>query len=256
MKCPYCTSAIDDEALACPHCTRDLYLLKPLLGKIDQLEQRVKGLEAQLAAAPSADAAVPLEEDDRTPRQPVRDFLALWATPLLLLLVAHFLLVIVIDAHTLWLRIFSLLIPLPFGIALMNRRWRPLPPWSLAAFAMAGCAVLGMSGLTSLVDHTAVLPQDRREWREFAEYAASVGFSFITGMLLGRLSWRRRQHALRVEKVHGALLKLAELLTAGQEGADKIQATVKKMKDAGNSLAAAATTAAAAYTGMQSFWGH
>jgi hypothetical protein len=30
MRCPYCISEIDDAALACPHCARDLYLFKPL----------------------------------------------------------------------------------------------------------------------------------------------------------------------------------------------------------------------------------
>ena len=38
MKCPYCISAIDDAASACPHCTRDLTLLRPLLLKIETLE--------------------------------------------------------------------------------------------------------------------------------------------------------------------------------------------------------------------------
>ena len=34
MRCPYCVSDIADEALACPNCTRDLYLFKPLLERI------------------------------------------------------------------------------------------------------------------------------------------------------------------------------------------------------------------------------
>ena len=31
MQCPYCTSDINDAAVVCPVCTRDLYLIKPLL---------------------------------------------------------------------------------------------------------------------------------------------------------------------------------------------------------------------------------
>ncbi|NCW90412.1 MAG: hypothetical protein EBV73_07740, partial [Rhodocyclales bacterium] len=45
MKCPYCLSDVADEALACPHCTKDLYLFKPMM-------QRVDDLEAQLSALP------------------------------------------------------------------------------------------------------------------------------------------------------------------------------------------------------------
>ena len=38
MRCPYCVSEIDDQALACPCCAHDLYLFKSLLEKIGQLE--------------------------------------------------------------------------------------------------------------------------------------------------------------------------------------------------------------------------
>jgi hypothetical protein len=60
VRCPYCVSEIADEALACPRCTRDLYLFKPLLAKIDELEkavavagaaaERIAALEAEVAA--------------------------------------------------------------------------------------------------------------------------------------------------------------------------------------------------------------
>ena len=64
MHCPYCTSDINDAALVCPICSRDLYLFKPLLQRIAEfeklaeagkgeriqaLEARVKELEAELA---------------------------------------------------------------------------------------------------------------------------------------------------------------------------------------------------------------
>src|SRR5688572_22413954 len=60
MRCPYCVSEIDDQALACPRCARDLYLFKPLLAKIGELEktvaeqakteERIAALEQELAA--------------------------------------------------------------------------------------------------------------------------------------------------------------------------------------------------------------
>ena len=42
MHCPDCTSEISDAALVCPVCTRDLYLFKPLLQKIDALEKQLQ----------------------------------------------------------------------------------------------------------------------------------------------------------------------------------------------------------------------
>jgi hypothetical protein len=41
MKCPYCLSLVEDEAVVCKVCTRDLYLFKPLSEKIRQLEEQL-----------------------------------------------------------------------------------------------------------------------------------------------------------------------------------------------------------------------
>lgn len=268
MKCPYCISDISDEALACPHCARDLYLFKPLLEKIAALEERfkaqpdpdallarIKELETRLEeathAAPAAEAA------DAAPRPPMArliEWASLWAIPLALLLVAHGLITVVYDLNTLYLRVVSLLIPLPFGFTLMARGRHSFVATLAAAFGMALLAVLGMSWVTGLVDHTPVLPQGMREWREFIEYAASVGFSYMTGMLLGRMLWRRRQ-AARSRGVQGLALKLAKLVSNPQETADKLQATAKKLSELGGSLSAAGASVAAAYTGLQGFLG-
>lgn len=46
MNCPYCLSDVSEEAYVCKTCSRDLYLFKPLMAK-------VADLESQLAAVPS-----------------------------------------------------------------------------------------------------------------------------------------------------------------------------------------------------------
>ena len=47
MKCPYCLSLVEDEAVVCKVCTRDLYLFKPMLEKIRTLEEKVKTQQSQ-----------------------------------------------------------------------------------------------------------------------------------------------------------------------------------------------------------------
>jgi len=62
MRCPYCVSEIADEALACPRCARDLYLFKPLLEKLAQLEKTVAE-QAKAAAANSETRIAALEKE-------------------------------------------------------------------------------------------------------------------------------------------------------------------------------------------------
>jgi len=261
MKCPYCTSEVADETLACQHCTRDLHLIKALWQRIAELEQKVRDLEQRGVAVPTEEASVPTAKPvaaiEQTPSllQRVAEIALLWLAPLLLLLIAHELITIVYDASTLWLRVVSLVIPLPFGLILMSRRHCHFGVWIVAAFVMAALAVLGMSTITSLTDATPILPQDLHEWREFVEYAASVGFSYLTGMVLGRMLWRRRQLQFTAEQAHGLALKLVGLLSKGHENAEKVNASIQKLKDLGSSLTAAATTATAVYTGLQGFIG-
>ena len=49
MKCPYCLSEVQEEAYVCKTCSRDLYLFKPMMAK-------VADLEARLSAIPSSEA--------------------------------------------------------------------------------------------------------------------------------------------------------------------------------------------------------
>jgi cytochrome c-type biogenesis protein CcmH/NrfF len=256
MKCPYCISAIDDEASVCPHCTRDLYLLKPLLAKVGELEKKLAALEVSLggidqAAAPADVVAVPAAEESLPPP---RGTAMLWLAPLLLLLAAHALITVVYDLDTIYLRIVSLLIPLPFGMLLLSRHPGRFGLYAAGAFLMATLAVLGMSGITHLVDHTAVLPQDRREWGEFIEYAASIALSYVTGMVLGHMLWQRRETAKREQALQLAQ-KLVRLVSTGQDKVDRINAAAKKLQELSGTLVAAGTTAASLYMGLHGLIG-
>jgi hypothetical protein len=259
VKCPYCASAISDEALACPHCARDIYLFK-------SLQEKISSLEARLQAKPDAEALVrrvaelearlaePIPDIPHQPGQlaalSLHDWAVLWGTPLLLLLCAHALITVVYDFNTLYLRVVSLLIPLPFGLVLTLGGRNGFGASLVAAFGMAMLAVLGMSGLTGLVDHTPLLPQNMREWREFIEYAASVGLSYTTGMVLGKIL-RNRHEAVRKEAEQGLALRLARVISGGQASAEKLEAIAKKLNDLGGTLTAAGTTAASVYMGLQ-----
>jgi cation transport ATPase len=251
MQCPYCTSEISDNALACPHCAHDLYLFKPLLLKIEALEARVAELEKapqQNAATVQADSLEPVAAPAAS--STLAAWAIYWLAPLLILLLAHFTITVAYDLKTVYLRIASLLIPFPFAFHLMRER-RHFGSWLAAAFALGAVAAWGMSAVIALVDGTPVLPQDAREWREFIEYAASMGLAYLAGMILGAHMRNRREHAER--QASELTVQLAKLITSGSQSAEKLNATIGKLRELSNSLTVAATSAAAAYAGLKGF---
>ena len=133
MHCPYCISDINDEAVVCPVCRRDLYLFKPLLARIEALEKQVAaqdGVATELRRAPDrADTGedVSTLEDEPAVFPGIAEWLSYWLTPLALLLLAHGLIVIVYDLNTIYLRVVSLLIPLPFGMLPVSYTHLTLP---------------------------------------------------------------------------------------------------------------------------------
>jgi len=252
MKCPYCVSVIDDEALACPQCARDLYLFKPLLARLQALEtelsrasSRVDALErSPLAPIPAPWSAAALEDVTPWPA---------WASllpPLLLLLAAHWLIVMVLDLPALWLRVASLAIPLPFGYLLMRGTPRSLHRGLLMTFAVSLLAVIGMSALLALVDGTAVLPTNPREWREFLYYLISILLSFSTGMIISRF----RSNGAGQDQLckHSLLLRLVGTVWSAARDPAKIQKQLESMRTLTVTIAATATAVASLASGVAS----
>jgi hypothetical protein len=277
MHCPYCTSEISDAALVCPVCTRDLYLFKPLLQKIETLEkqlqevatagsktfeERIAKLEAELETLRNAPAVAPVHgalaadaelPHHAAPRSYVGSALITLGVTLLLLLAAHGLIVMVYDLKPLYLRIASLLIPLPFGVALYV--WHPRRFGLSVALALitACAAVLGMSAVTGLVDKVPVLPENLRDWREFIEYAASIGLSFVTGLLLGKLRAVRTTSSNR--QPNRLVLFLAQLFTTHEDGELGLQKMIARISKLVATLTPAASAAVSIYTGIKAFIG-
>ena len=244
-------------------CRRDIQLLKSLLARIQELEARIANQDELLVQhqAPSGDietiaaaAQAPLVES--LSATPTRSALFVsWVLPLILLLMAHGLIVVILDLNVLYLRVVSLLVPLPFSLLLTARAKQPL--WALATMTvvLSMLAVLGMSALTATLDGTPILPNGLREWREFLEYAASIGLSYITGAIIGHALWVRQHVGLKLEQVRGVALKIAQVLSSGQAGAEKLQAVANRAKEISTVLAATGTTVASTYLGLKGLLG-
>lgn len=274
MRCPYCVSEVDDAALACPRCTRDLYLFRPLLEKLGQLEKavaeqakgiaagaeaRIAALEAELAAMKAERAqAIPVEVSVQ-PAHPEASaphylfgVLQALVPVLALLLVAHGVLLFVYDVKPLYLRVATLLIPMPFGFLLAMRH--PTRLWTSggAGFVAAVGAVLGMLVITASIDKVPVLPQDLRDWRETLEYVAGIGLAFFTGLLVGQV-----YAAFKLKKVQPGkvVLLIAKAVTPNEDGEFGIERAAKRLDKVVKAATPVATGATSLYVGLKAFLG-
>ena len=260
MNCPYCLSEVSEEAYVCKTCRRDLYLFKPMMTKI-------ASLEGQLAAIPSqevselriAELEYLLDEQNqklanRSLFAWVEDIAVYLVMPLLLLLLAHWLIAIVYDTKMIYLRIISMVLPLPFAYFLFKSHAHKLFPWFIGIVFLAIASVIGMSWITSLVDHSPVWPQNLFEWREVLEYSASIAFSFLTGMLLGRVAYASKQRRRQVS-IMSALIKVASTQSAGGVSIQGMHGLMKSLQEYGGTLVALGTTAVSIYTGLKGIVG-
>lgn len=253
MQCPYCISSVDEDALACPYCARDLHLVKHLLERIEDLERRLE--EAGVSYGGGLDAGEPpgtqmeIEDDWQAPLPRYATSLLLTLLPALALLVAaHGILLFLFDINPLYLRITSVLIPMPFGFALFRKAPGRLWLSALAGFAMACGAVWGMLTVTAVIDQVPVLPQDAREAREVLEYSTSIGLAFLTGLVLSLAVYRQKSGPQKA----GLLVKLLALLfakdTKGQTGVERMH---KQLQPIISILTPVVTALASLYAGIK-----
>jgi len=267
MRCPYCISEIDDAALACPHCARDLYLFKPLLEKINQLEKAVAaGAETRIAALEAEVAAFKQATADSVPVQAVvesgevegsgPDYALMLLKTLLpafaLLVAAHGVLLFVFDVKPLILRVATLLIPMPFGFLLAShfagRFWKSAG----AGFVVALAAVWAMLAVTATIDKVPVLPQDGRDLRETAEYVLGIGLAFAAGAMVGEFLPAFKEKGSPPRRV---MLLVARAVTPDEDGKLGIEKAAKKIDKLMKVVAPAATGAASLYAGIKSYLG-
>jgi hypothetical protein len=257
MNCPYCLSEVAEEAVVCRVCTRDLYLFKPMMAKLAELENQLASIPNQEAYEERIAELEALVEDHESKRfnnrglkETLFDALLFLLPPLILLLGAHAMITIVYDTKMIYLRIISMVLPLPFGYFLFKGVKRSLLPWFLGAMFLAVSAVIGMSWITSLVDQSPIFPQNAFEWREVLEYSASIAFSFLTGMLIGQIVYSQKHQ--RRSRAIGPLMKyVLGIFGEGDLSPEKLHNLMKKINEYGGTVVALGATAISIYTGLK-----
>src|SRR5262245_19284306 len=254
MECPFCAETIKDEATVCKHCSRDLRVCIPVIHEIQEVVAELDRLQRRLDQVNTSLALF-----DR----PVR-FLFLnggvyVVLPALLLLAAHYFVIMKFDWPQLYLRIASVIIPLPFGMAayaLSRIGYR-------GAFGLgvltAALSVFGMLSVVSYVDGTPIVPASFREWRETVEYGLSIALSFLTGNILVILVlWLLPNTIASGGKPNAAAYRMARML--GQHvGEETMRRRARRIQDLMQTIGPLggliATAAGSIYTGLKGVFG-
>jgi hypothetical protein len=112
-----------------------------------------------------------------------------FVAPIILSLLAHYLIIMKLDLNPIFLRLAAIAIPIPVGFLLFRSLRLGIGPTTLLGLGASLASVAGMSTFVGLVDAHPILPASTREWQEVAEYVASMTLATAAGNLLARMMY-------------------------------------------------------------------
>ena len=254
MECPFCAEDFNDEALACKNCGRDLRLVRPIINENQVLVARVEELQLQVDRAHAAIARA------TSPARFWSMHCAVYViVPVVLLIAAHFLIIVVLDISPLYLRLASIAVPLPFGFALLWLSHHGIR-WSIFDGILIGLlSVGGMLTVVASIDKVPILPESTRDWHETLEYVASIALANVTGSVIAILARRMLPRTLDAGGAPSPAAMIIARIIGRHVGEQALRRRAQKIQDNFGTIATAGAALAAGagsiYTGIRALTG-
>jgi hypothetical protein len=254
MECPFCAESVKVEAIVCKHCSRDLRIARPVMlevqtivAELDRLRRELDGVNARLARI----------------RFPVRYFvthtIAYVLVPIVLLVAAHIIVTIVMNVTPLYLRLASVIIPLPFGLGLYVQQKVGLRGAALVGTLTAALAVTCMLVVTGINDNVPIIPGPWVEWREVIEYIISIALAFVTGNILGFLILDVLPQTMARDGKPNAVAFIIAATLGSHVGDEQLRRRARNIQDlfvtAGPVLGLVMTAGGSIYAGLKGVFG-
>jgi TIR domain len=107
--------------------------------------------------------------------------------PLILMMLAHYLIIMKFDLNAFYLRVAAVIIPLSVGFLLYWHGRQGAGSALILGASVGLAAVILMLVIVGILDNRAIVPPTSLEWQESAEYLVSIALATLAGNLLARL---------------------------------------------------------------------